>query len=156
MPNIFFFFFFLPSCISQFALHVINRIILFVRLVIHPQNPLKVFCSIDLNVIPNISHPCRDSSRRAALAESLVRQKRALKFALIRGQRELVLKTPREGTLCDLNQAKTRHCEYINAAPAGINMSSDPRFVGNRSISLTSPSSCAQFFSNLCTLFFVK
>lgn len=89
-----FFFFSLPSCISQFVLHVINRIILFVRLVIHPQNPLKVFCSIDLNVIPNISHPCRDSSRRAALAESLVRQKRALKFALIRGQRELVLKLP--------------------------------------------------------------
>lgn len=68
------------SRISWFALHVINRKILFVRLVIHPYNPLKVSWSIDLNVIPNISQPSWDSSRREVLAKSLIWWRRPLKL----------------------------------------------------------------------------
>lgn len=53
--------------ILWFTLRIINRIILFVPLVIPPQNTLKVFCTIDLNVIPNISDSFPDSSWRVAL-----------------------------------------------------------------------------------------
>lgn len=71
---------------------MINRIILFVRLVIHPQkkekkNPLKVPRNIDLNVIPNISDPFPDLTWRVALVHVVVvrQTKEDFEIALIRG-----------------------------------------------------------------------